>query len=445
MAGRLVVTSGPDQGQVFTIGEKGPFLVGRSHATATRLSDGRVSRTHCRIDVEGNRFRLSDAGSKSGTFVNGKRISKRDLQPGDVIRIGGSELRFETGDEKPAAPSTAAASPSTAAATPTTTAAPSTAAPAPPPPPEVIPSVHDLEGKQLAHFAIQQNLAAGSTGIVFRADDRKNNRTVALKVLWPEAWQDETETRQFLEMMRSMTSIEHLNIVQLYEADKTGAFCWLSMEYVEGESLGQVIRRIGAAGMLDWRYSYRVALQVGRALEAVHARGIVHRNIAPSNVLVRASDQIVKLADLMFAKAVSSSFRMAKLRDLMAAKVLGGSSPGQVAQAGEPTGDVFYLSPERTEATGEIDIRSDIYSLGALVYALLTGRPQCEGDTLAEVVQKIRYAKPEDPKKFQLAIPEAFADVVLRMLEKRRADRYQRPDELLADLDRIGKYQRVVL
>jgi serine/threonine-protein kinase len=75
----------------------------------------------------------------------------------------------------------------------------------------------------------------------------------------------------------------------------------------------------------------------------------------------------------------------------------------------------------------------------------LTGRPQAEGDTLAEVVQKIRYAKPEDPKKFQLAIPEAFADVVLRMLEKRRADRYQRPDELLADLERIGKYQRVVL
>jgi len=310
--------------------------------------------------------------------------------------------------------------------------------------PEVIPSVHDLEGKQLAHFAITQNLTAGSTGIVFRADDLKNKRTVALKVIWPEACQDETETRQLLQMMRLITTIEHFNIAQLYEADKTGPFCWLSMEYVEGESLGQVIRRIGAAGMLDWRYSYRVALQVGRALQALHARGVVHRNIAPSNVLVRASDQLIKLADLMFAKSVASSSRMANLGDLMVAKALGGSG-AQVASAGEITGDIFYLSPERTESAGEIDIRSDIYSLGALVYALLAGHPPCEGDTLPEVIQKIRYAKPEDPKKFQLAIPEAFADVVLRMLEKRRADRYQKPDELIADLERIGKYQRVVL
>jgi serine/threonine protein kinase len=160
---------------------------------------------------------------------------------------------------------------------------------------------------------------------------------------------------------------------------------------------------------------------------------------------VRDSDQLIKLGDLMFAKAVSSSFRAARLGDLLVAKVLSGAVSTQVTQAGEMTGDIFYLSPERTDPTGEIDVRSDIYSLGATVYALLTGRPPCEGDTLSEVIQKIRYAKPEDPKKYQLAIPEALADVVLRMLEKRRSDRYQKPEELLADLERIGKYQRVKL
>jgi serine/threonine-protein kinase len=409
MLGRLIVITGPDQGRVFGIPEGGPYLIGRSGSTATQLSDLCVSRTHCRIDFDRGTLRLTDIGSRRGTYVNGERVFEHELRSGDLIRIGATELRFLSEPaESPASPRRSE-----------------------PAEPESIPqepvSLNNLTGRNLAHFAIRHSLASGSMGTVFLADDLKQARSVALKVFSTKVCRDEEEVQRLLGMMRLMASFEHPNIVQIYEADRTGGACWTSMEYVDGESLTQLIRRTSEAGMLDWRYSFRVAVQVARAIQAAHARGIIHRNIAPSNILVRVSDQVVKLGDFVFAKA------------------MGGTGTNRVSQIGGFTGDVFYTSPERTDQTRESDTRSDIYGLGATVYALLTGRPPCDGETLTEVIEKIRYARPESPAKYQSAIPEEFAEAVLRMLEKRRADRYQAPDDLLADLDRIGQSHCVAL
>lgn len=408
MLGRLIVIAGPDQGTVFVIPDGSPFLIGRSHATATQLSDPWVSRTHCRIDASRGMLRLTDVGSRRGTFVNGQRVFDCELRSGDAIRIGTTELRFQA--ESGESPAVRRSGPA--------------------PPPESIAEplpLSGLVGKSVAHFSIRCNLATGATGIVFLAADLKQNRNVALKVLWPTTLHDEDHTQKFLSLMRSMAQLEHPNVVQVYEADKTGPYCWLSMELVEGENLQQVIRRIKSGEILDWRYAYRVAVQVARAIQAAHGRGIVHRNITPSNILVRVSDQFVKLGD----------FTLAKLLD--------GIGASHVSQGGELNGDVFYMSPERTDQSREADARSDLYSLGATLYALLSGRPPCDGETLTEVIERIRYARPEDPAKFQSAIPESFAAIVLKLLEKQRADRYQAADELLADLERVGEYQRVAM
>ena len=124
----------------------------------------------------------------------------------------------------------------------------------------------------------------------------------------------------------------------------------------------------------------------------------------------------------------------------MLAKALEGNWP-DITKPGELLGDVRYMSPERTRRDAKADGRSDIYSLGAMAYALLTGRPPFEGASLPETIEKIRQEEPAKPRKFQMAIPDMFEGLVLKMLAKRPEERFQTPTELLTELDRIGKYQ----
>jgi serine/threonine protein kinase len=163
-------------------------------------------------------------------------------------------------------------------------------------------------------------------------------------------------------------------------------------------------------------------MHLGRALQAAGELGIVHRNLTPANVLRRRVDGVCLLSDLMLAKALEG----AQARDITA--------PGQLL------GDVAYMSPERTRDSRDVDARSDLYSLGATLYALLTGRPPFASNVLPELIRQERNDLPAPPRSYQLGIHEPLEDVVLRMLAKRPADRYQTPAQLLADLDRIGKF-----
>jgi serine/threonine protein kinase len=177
--------------------------------------------------------------------------------------------------------------------------------------------------------------------------------------------------------------------------------------------------------MLDWRHAFRVAVHIGRALETAYEHQIIHRNITPQNILLRKSDRVAKLGDLMLAKALE------------------GTLARPVTQPGQLIGDLVYMPPERTRTDVPVDCRADIYSLGATVYALLTGRPPFEGDSLPQVVSKIRQAEPVKPKQYQLAIADRFQDCVLTMLAKRSEDRYETPSKLLLDLDRIARYENI--
>src|SRR5262249_48385766 len=152
----------------------------------------------------------------------------------------------------------------------------------------------------------------------------------------------------------------------------------------------QVIQRIGIAGMLDWRNAFKVAVQIGRALAYAHEQQIIHRNVTPKNVLLEATTKVAKLGDLMKAKALE------------------GTLAQQISKPGELIGDVTYMSPERTRGTTDVDGRSDLYGLGATVYALLTGHPPCDGSTLVEKITRIRKEPPVKPSKSQMSIPSAF-------------------------------------
>lgn len=411
MIAKLFVIKGPDGQRHFALTEGQTFIIGRGEKSSTRLTDQQASRVHCLLEVDGGKFLLRDEHSSAGTFVNGERVERCELRPGDVIRVGQTELRLvlEGQHEQSTLIARPPAKPAAAAAQPPATAA----------------NLKNLVGQSLAHFELKKVLASGTTGLVFLADDTKVKRPAAVKVLWPEISKQEDEMQRFVRAMKTMMPIRHENLVEIYAAGKNGPYCWVAMEYVDGECLTEVINHFGTRGMLDWRTSFLVAVQVARALETAYEHQIVHRNVTPTNILWNRDRKLAKLGDLMLAKALE------------------GTQVRQITKPGQLVGDLPYMPPERTRSDAPVDCRADIYSLGATVYALLTGRPPFEGNSLPEVVSRIRTAEPIKPKQYHLSVADRFQDCVLTMLAKRPEDRYETPSKLLLDLNRIARYESI--
>lgn len=404
MAQKITVIAGPDAGRSFDLQSGQTLLIGRGQASNTKINDPRLSRVHCRIEVDDQGPKLYDDGSTSGTFIGEERVTSKRLKPGDVISVGDSKLRFviEAGNDE-------------------TTLARGLQNP-PPAKSGSVPPLKDLVGEQFADYRLDEIITMGHSGMVFRGTDTVNNRSVAVKVLTPDLTRSDEQKERFVRAMKSTLPFKHPNIVRLYNAGKKGPFCWAAMEYIDGESLISVIDRIGVEGMLDWREVWRVAQHVGSALGEAYNHQIIHRNVTPTNIMRRYSDKTCVLGDLMLAKGLQ------------------GALAQQVTQPGQLIGDLPYMSPERTITDAEVDCRSDLYGLGATLYALLTGRPPVDGEVLPVLVRNVREQVPESPKTYQLSVNDLFGDLVMRLLEKRPEDRYQTPGALLKDLDRIGNY-----
>ena len=397
---QLVVTQGPDTGRTFSLEDGTALLVGRGQDATAQLTDPHCSRSHFQLQVQDDQILLKDLGSRSGTIVNSTAVDEKRLGPGDVIQIGQTQLRVEgpgMADQTVAISDTDIVSG----------------------------SLDSMVGQKIHHYEIESVISRGATSIVFRARDTEKDRVVALKVLLPEISTDEEEMQRFIRAMKTMHPIRHPNIIRIYNAGKTGDHVWVAMEYVEGESVAAMIDRIGTIGMLDWRDAFRVCIHIARALNEAFEHKIIHRNITPENILVRAEDKVAKLGDMMLAKALE------------------GTKAEQITQPGQLIGPIPFMPPERTLGSSDVDCRADIYSLGATVYALLTGRPPVEGGSLPELIMKIRDEEPPPPKDFQLSIDDMFEGVVLRMLAKRPEDRYQEPSDLVTELERIAKFQNL--
>jgi serine/threonine protein kinase len=404
-AWQLIVTSGPDKDSRFPLADGTGHMLGRQQGVAYKLNDPRVSRAHVEIRVEGERVTILDKNSSGGTFVNGNRITEQVLRPRDMIQVGDSQLRFQRAGSDDSASTLAPPRRADDDARATEQLA-------------------ELTGCTLGHYAIGDVLGKGTSSMVFRATDDTDNKTVALKVMQPSFSKNDEEMQRFVRAMKTMLPLRHPNLVTLHAAGKSGPYCWVAMELVEGESLTQVIQRIGVAGMLDWKHAFRVALQIARALEYAHGQGIIHRNITPANILIRTADKQVKLGDLMLAKALEGTLAQV------------------VTRPGEVLGDVNYLSPERTQGpTAPVDGRSDQFCLGATVYALLTGKAPFAGGNVYETISNIRKTDPVKPTKYQMSIPGLFEGVVLKMLAKSPDDRFPSAGKLVAELERVGRFQ----
>lgn len=400
MANRLILLTGPDAGREYPLNfTAGPVVFGRSHQHANyALPDGQMSRVHFQIELRGGDIWVTDLASTAGTLVNGRKIAEHLLRPGDVIRAGETQLRFLPEGM--------------------------TSAPAPAPAGE---RLENLIGQAMGNYTVGPLLARGASGCVFRATDSKTGQVVALKVLFPELARSDEEMQRFVRAMKTIMPLCHPNLIMLLGAGKAQGLCWMAMELVEGESLAQLIRRVGQDGRLDWRFAMRVGVHVTRALNYADQQSVLHRNITPNNILVRSSDQVALLGDLMLAKALE------------------GSLAAQITKPGELIGELGYMSPERTHGTMEVDGRSDLYSLGATLYALLTGKPPHEGLTLVETIQKIRNHEPRRPRALVPTMPEELDGVIMKMLATKPAARFQSAAEVMARLERLAKLHGVAV
>jgi serine/threonine-protein kinase len=360
---------------------------------------------------------VRDAGSRWGTTVDGESIDEHELQPGEAIAIGETVLRFES-ELSPIATTMAPIRKDTGKRE------PEPAAVTPKPPRQPSPTdLIKLVGRKILRFDLQSIVARARTGIVFRARDVERNRDVAFKAFYPTIFTDNTAMDRFLRAAKTMLPIRHENLVTLYMAGRKEGFCFTACEFVEGESASQLIERVGISGMLPWELGMKIAVQIARALAVAEEHQIVHRNVTPRNILIRESDKVAKLGDLVLVKALE------------------GVHAVQVTKPGELVGELPYMSPEQTTGDGNLDCRSDLYGLGATLYAVLTGRPPLEGRNPAETIFKIQTQKPDRPTKYHLSIPPLFEGLILRLLAKRPEDRYQTATNLLSDLHRVAKYQ----
>ncbi len=429
------IISGPNLGQRRILTDHVVLVVGRGDDCDLRLSDPSVSRIHARITLIDGHVYLEDAGSRWGTLVNDVPTDSRELFPGDCVAFGDTQLRLEL-----ESPLVTTISPIHKRILNTLTGRTRARrngkkrVPTQVRPEETSTIDHPrrkaddnaidfaaLVGKKFLRYRVESIVARPRSGIIFQARDPRHDRPIALKIFRPDFFQDRQAGERFLRAMRTTISLEHENLVRVYGAGRTKGVCFIASEFVAGESVSQMIRRIGVAGMLDWRSALHVAIGVTEALEVAHELNILHRNIGPSNILVRKTDRCVKLGDLMLAKALDNS------------------GNERITRSGEVIGDLRYLSPEQLSGEQPLDARADLYSLGAALYAILTGRPPFEGGTAAEVIRRIVTGSPEPPTKVHLAVPSQLEGLVLRMLAKRPEDRPESARALRQELERVSR------
>ncbi len=425
---RLLVIDGADRGRAFRLPESGSRIVGKSSSQADiRLNDLYVSRMHCAIKVRDDKVYVTHREG-DGTLIDGKRITgEQELRPGEVLRVGNSSLRLET---VPAEDAPAAHEDSEPAEEGGTESALAVAeddgeeAPVGPGHPPVDRLVQ-LEGQVLGPYRVGPLLGRGHCGLVFKATHLTNNLVVSLKVLSPDFPATGPELQQFVQAQKVATQVHHANLITPSNAGRSGTYCWIAREHVEGESAARLVQRCRKRGKFNWVRAARVAIDLAKALGCLHQHRLLHGNLTPRNVLIRAADRGAKLADLMLAQSLEGS----RLQAAIAERKLLAELP--------------WMAPEQVDPKAFVDHLADLYGLGAVVYTLLTGQPPFAADSPEETIELIRTAQVARPAALQREVPASFERVVLKLLARHQEDRYQSAAELLADLQEIAQEHEI--
>lgn len=440
---RLLVIDGADRGRSYSLPDEGTTTIGQSKKAADIvLHDLFVSRVHCELQMEDDHVFVKHLHGDNGTLIDGQRITEQELLIGNVLRVGNSHLRYEivpigdddaddgeedeeiveveAGDgeeeyELEVVEDDEAEQVESVEEVAEDVEDPYTL------PHALVDQLLKLEGQVFGHYQIGPLVGRGHTGLVFRATDTKNQQLVALKVFSPDFPSNDAELQRFLRALKVLPPLQNPHLPALCGAGKAGRYCWIAREYVEGENVARMARRLAEGGRLDWTRACRVAIHLGKALDFLHQRRLTHGNITPRNVLIRKADRLTKLADLMLNRALEGS----QLQKTILGKKLLAELP--------------YFAPEQTDPHAPGSILGDLYSVGTLMYVLLTGQPPFTGATAREVLAQVREGKLVRPSKLQRGIPAPFEAAVLLLMSRRPEERFQSATEMLDALQRIAK------
>ncbi|CDA30338.1 serine/threonine protein kinase with PASTA sensor(S) [Clostridium sp. CAG:492] len=268
----------------------------------------------------------------------------------------------------------------------------------------------NLEGSVIGNrYKIQEKIGNGGMATVYKALDQILNRYVAVKVLREEFTTDEEFIKRFNAEAQSAARLTHPNIVSVYDVGQEYNIYYIVMELIQGKTLKQIIEE---DGHLSWKWAVNIAIQIASALEMAHKNNIIHRDIKPHNIMI-TEDGVAKVTDFGIAKAVSNS---------------------TITAFGTTLGSVHYFSPEHARG-GYTDSKSDLYSLGVVMYEMVTGKVPFDADTPVSIALKHMQEEPVPPMKVNKEIPFAVNQIILKAMKKDPNERYQNASEMIKDLN----------
>ena len=270
---------------------------------------------------------------------------------------------------------------------------------------------------QIPGVQLLEKIGRGSQAVVYKGRQISVDRVVAVKILLSRAARDPDARRRFVQEARSAAKLSHSNIVQAIDAGETEGFPYFIQEFVDGKTVADLLKETG--GPLPEQRTVEIIIQIAEALAHAHSRGFIHRDVKPKNIML-TKDGVAKLADMGLARQASDA-------------------AGALEEAGKAFGTPYYIAPEQVLGDPNIDARADIYSLGATLYEMLTGRPPYSAPTPQQVMEKHVTSTVTPPDHVNPALSAGISEVVEVMMSRRPKDRYRSADDLLVDLRSVAR------
>ncbi|MBL4846654.1 MAG: protein kinase [Planctomycetes bacterium] len=443
---------GARAGEIITLADNQSVIMGRGSESNFRIPDPSISRRHCQIANTQRGLLIADLGSSNGTYVNGQRLATgwAALRPNDQVILGQNEVRvigYEQQQQQGYPPQQG-----------------SHVSQQQPQQGSYAGQQQQMQQQQMQQqqmqqqqmqqqqmqqqqmqqqggqaqsgrqqqqqglevdpnlidgYQIQVKLGQGAFGSVYRALQISNNQIVALKTIKPQLVREPKDLKRFFREAETGRKLVHPNITQIFDAGECRGVHWIAMEFIDGSEISKLIDQFGR---LDVGYALRVVIQIANALQHAADQGIVHRDIKPENIMI-TSQCVSKLVDFGLAK----SFEQA-------------GSSGLTAP-GEGMGTLAYMPPEQLDNALNADQRSDIYSLGATLYHMLSGSRPFNEKTTRSFIMKILNKMPPPIRQVNPTVPQELSDIIERAMAKKPEDRYQQPGEMEAEL--TGVFNRM--